>query len=392
MHLTKQQETRRVLAVARHPVGGIRTFFCYTYPLLVREGYRFTFVLPATEDSRTFAHEIKSWPDVEIVEAPTAGRHRQHCRFVATVRKLLRENRFSLIHSTGIIAATQVVRANVGFGVPHIATSQDMIRNDQFSGILGLPKRLAVGGLLSRVDRLVTVTQDARDNHLKHLPWLGWLKRPIAPILNGIDTDRFKPNDVPEEQLLRRHLQIDENVFLAGFLGRFMKQKGFLVLLDAIELLASQGLPRPFHLIAMESGDHSREYLAEAKRRPNASNCITFLPRVPNTAPILQQLDLIVMPSLWEACGILAMEAMAMGVPVLGSNCPGLREVLRDSPSTIVPPENAVELAKALGKTISNPWKDAAMKYIPKARERFDVRHTADKLLGLFNELTRKHE
>ena len=159
------------------------------------------------------------------------------------------------------------------------------------------------------------------------------------PIVNGIKTDLFQCNDecrMTNDEAGIRHssfdirarLGLDCSVFLAGFLGRFMEQKGFLVLVDAMEILAQQGLPRPVHLVAMESGDFVREYSAIVRSRPRAASCIAFLPREPNVAQVLRQLDALVMPSLWEACGILAMEAMAVGVPVIGSNCPGLREVL----------------------------------------------------------------
>ena len=64
-----------------------------------------------------------------------------------------------------------------------------------------------------------------------------------------------------------------------GFLGRFMEQKGFLVLLDALDCLVRQPLPRPFHLVAVGSDDYEREYREEASRRPSLAGRITFLGR-----------------------------------------------------------------------------------------------------------------
>ena len=52
--------------------------------------------------------------------------------------------------------------------------------------------------------------------------------------------------------------------------------------------------------------------------------------------PVLAELDLLVVPSLWEASSVVSMEAMAAGVPVLGTDCIGLREVLRGTPSRVV--------------------------------------------------------
>jgi glycosyltransferase involved in cell wall biosynthesis len=376
---------RRVLAVVRHPVGGIRTHLLYTYPYLAERGYAFTFVMPAIDDTRSFRREVEGWPHVEVVEAPMDGQRIPQCVFVPTVRKLLRERRFQLIHSQGIRAATQAVLANIGIGVPHIATSQDMVRREEFPGIAGRLKLLAVGTLLSHVDTLVTVTSDARENHFDLFPPLRLVKRKVVPIVNGINTSLFQTDpSLANDSRLRRELGIKCDVFLAGFLGRFMEQKGFLVLVDAIEQLLEQDPPRPIHVVAVESGDFIREYQAILRTRPRVEACITFMPRQPNVANILRQLDALVMPSLWEACGILAMEAMAVGVPVIGSNCPGLREVLADTPSRTVPPNDPEALAQSLRDAMTSPRKEEAMAYAIQARDRFDARHTADSLFNLF--------
>ena len=383
-------DNRRVLAVVRHPVGGIRTHLLYTYPYLAERGYSFTFVLPQIDDTRPFRREVEAWPNTEVVEAPMDGRRIPQCVFVPTIRRLLRERRFRLIHSQGIRAATQAVLANFGIGVPHIATSQDMVRREEFPGISGRLKLLAVGTLLCQADVLVTVTSDARQNHFDLFPPLRMVKRKVVPIVNGINTNLFQSDVSPADsgaQGLRHGLSLNCDVFLAGFLGRFMEQKGFLVLVDAIELLLKQELPRPFHLVAVESGDFIREYRAILRTRPQVEACITFMPRQPNVAGILRQLDALVMPSLWEACGILAMEAMAVGVPVIGSNCPGLREVLEDTPSRTVPPNDPTALAQSLREAMTAPRKQEAVAYAAQARERFDSRHTANSLYDLFEKV-----
>jgi glycosyltransferase involved in cell wall biosynthesis len=386
-HTSKTDDARRVLAVVRHPVGGIRTHLLYTYPYLAEKGYSFTFVLPAIDETRSFRREVEVWPNTEVVEAPMDGRRLPQCVFVPTVRKLLRERRFRIIHSQGIRAATQAVLANIGIGVPHIATSQDMVRREEFPGLSGRLKLLAVGTLLSRVDVLVTVTSDARQNHFELFPPLRLVKGKVVPIVNGINTDLFQSDQCSTEDQLRRSLGLNCNVFLAGFLGRFMEQKGFLVLVDAIEQLLKQNPPRPFHLVAMESGDFIREYQAILKSRPHVETCITFMPRQPNVANVLRQLDALVMPSLWEACGILAMEAMAVGVPVIGSNCPGLREVLEHTPSRTVPPNDSAALARTLQEAMTAPRKQEAVAYAAEARDRFDARHTANSLYELFEKV-----
>ena len=93
----KNGKSRRVLAVVRHPVGGVRTHILYTYPILMQAGYRFTFVIPEYEYYAPFRTDVAGWPDVEVVEVPHRDRHHQKPKFRAAVRKLLNERRFSLI-------------------------------------------------------------------------------------------------------------------------------------------------------------------------------------------------------------------------------------------------------------------------------------------------------
>jgi glycosyltransferase involved in cell wall biosynthesis len=265
-----------------------------------------------------------------------------------------------------------------------VVTSHDVIRRDQFTGLGGRLKLSAIGWLLSRADALVAVSNDARENHLRYLPHLADCGDKVVTIPNGIDTARFQPCQPAAGRALREQLGIPADACLMGFLGRFMEQKGFLVLVSAMAKVVGGETARPLHLAAFGSGDYVREYRAEVTRRPELAGRITFLDHTPDTAAVLHALDLLVMPSLWEACPLLPMEAMCAGVPVLGSDCIGLREVLAGSPSVVVPAGDDRALAEAIRRAAAAPWRDQAVRYAPVACRRFDVRSSARSLAGLF--------
>ncbi|HKB37769.1 MAG TPA: glycosyltransferase family 4 protein [Gemmataceae bacterium] len=373
----------RVLSVIRWPLGGIRTYVLYLYPALVDAGYRFTFVGPAHPVFRDFGKEVGHWPGTEFEEAPHKDKD---CDLRVTVRRLLRSGRFDLVHSHGLSAAAQVALANAGVGVPHVTTSHDVFRPNQFPGLVGRLKRWGLGQLLGWTDGIVSVSHDAQDNLLEYLPGLARGRTRLVPVRNGINTAQFADAAEAGEGDLRRRLGIGPDVFLMGFLGRFMEQKGFLPLLGALQRLRRAGPPGPFHLAAVGSGDYLREYQSEVERR-GLADCVTFLPFVPDVGPTLRQLDLLVMPSLWEACAILPMEAMAVGVPVLGSSCVGLREVLRDTPSLTVPPGDEAALAEGLARAMAAPWKEQARAFAPLARERYDADRAAEGLRQVFEDV-----
>jgi glycosyltransferase involved in cell wall biosynthesis len=332
---------------------------------------------------------MQSWEGAEFVEATLSG---PRCRLRSTVRRLLRQRRFSLIHSQGLTAGVEAVLANLGHGIPHVVTSHDVIRPDQFSGLRGRCKRRALGEILGRSHALVAVSNDARQNHLRYLPALERGSCRVVTILNGVDTARYGNHDSPQGPSLRKRLGLPENVYLLGFLGRFMEQKGFLLLVDALERLAAAGQSPQVRLLAVGSGDYVREYREEIARRPAAAGCITMLEHTPDVTPILREIDLLVMPSLWEACPLLPMEAMCAGTPVLGSDCIGLREVLFGSPSRMVPAGDAAALAQGIGRARESPWRERAAEYAPLARQRFDVHRGAGQLLRLFDQFVTQAE
>jgi glycosyltransferase involved in cell wall biosynthesis len=379
--LARAAGERRVLVAVRWPVGGIRTHILYNYPTAAEHGYRFTFVGPQDETFERFAASMACLPGSEFVGVEVRG---PRCRMWPRLRRLLRTGRFSFLHSHGLTAACHGALAALATGVPHLVTVHDVLRPEQFPGLRGRLKRGVMGRLLRRVNDFVLPGHDVHDNLVDYLPVLRRGPCRLHVIPNGIDTAHYAGAAPPSGEL-RRRLGLADDVVLVGFLGRFMEQKGFLPLLSAVERLVAEGPPAPFHIVAFGSGDYCREYGAAARRR-NLTGFLTQLDAVADVKPILGQLDLLVMPSLWEALPLLPMEAMAAGLPVLASDCPGLREVLRGTPSRVVSAGDVAELARGLREAIAAPWAAAARAFAPTACARFDNARSAARLVELFGQ------
>ena len=380
----ESQPTRRVLAVIRWPVGGIRTYIKYHYPILAEHGYRFTFVGPDDPTFHDFATDCSGWPDTEFHAARVTGKT---CHLRPVVRTLLRTRQIDLLHSHGLKAATQVVLANYLSRTPHIVTSHDVFLPQHFAGWKGPLKRQVMQTLLGQADRVICVGGPALQNHIQNLPRLARKTEKLVAIRNGIDTRRFDRNrsDI-EPANLRERLGVDQNVALLGFFGRFMEQKGFLPLLSAIKSLQEHPPKRPFHLVAVGSGDFENYYRREITRL-ELDSLITILPAVPDIAPMLFEVDVVVMPSLWEACGLLAMEAMSAGTPLIVSDCDTLPELAHDTPARIAGASDAAAWDAALREAIDAPWTAAARSYAPTAQTRFDCSQSADLLRTTFEDV-----
>jgi glycosyltransferase involved in cell wall biosynthesis len=368
--------------VVRYPVGGIRTHLRYVYPTLDAAGFRFTFVVPDDEALGVLKSTLRDLQSAEYVGVPVEG---PRCRLRQAVRRLARSGRFALVHSHGFTAAVHAVLGTFGLGLPHFATIHDVVRPEQFRGLLGRCKRWALGWLLRGIDTILPVGHDVRANLLEYLGPLRARADRLVTVPNGVPI----PEDTGpacSSRDLRKDLGLDPGVPLLGFLGRFMEQKGFLPLVRALEMLRAEPDGPRFQLVAIGSGDHEREYRAEVQRRGLAS-CVRMLPFTPDVQPLLRQLDLLVVPSLWEALPLLPMEAMVAGVPVLGTDCIGLREVLADTPSLVVRAGDPGALASGLRQALARPWPQAARDYVPAARRRFDCRAQAQRTLELFERM-----
>jgi glycosyltransferase involved in cell wall biosynthesis len=188
---------------------------------------------------------------------------------------------------------------------------------------------------------------------------------------------------------LRNELELDNDVFLIGFLGRFMAPKGFFYLVEAIDILLQRNdLPRrPLVLMFGEGGWFRAEMRSIQKK--GLEGYFLSMPFTPNVASTIKALDVVTMPSLWEACGLLAMETLICGTPLIGSNCIGLREVLRGTPAKTVPKADADALAQALLQEMKMNRKEIFMSFRKTAAEKFDVTNTSQHILNLYQTLVR---
>lgn len=168
-----------------------------------------------------------------------------------------------------------------------------------------------------------------------------------------------------------------------------MPEKGFVVLLDALRHLAHEGLRDRLRLIATRDPQGYRgEYMKLVREDAVLSRMVQFIDPVPNIGPLLKQMDVLVFPSLWEACPILPMEAMVLGIPVVGTNALGLREVLRGTPSFVPDAGDPNALAQAIVQSISSSSKATAQAFVPAARKRFDIQRSVTELKAIYRSIS----
>jgi glycosyltransferase involved in cell wall biosynthesis len=363
----------RILLVVRWPVGGIRTFMRYVYRRFDPQIYQLTILGPTHPELDILEQDLVE-SDVDIYRVSA---YPKVYEFSLAIAKLLRQRKYNIVHSHGFTSGIASVLPTAFFRIPHLLTSHDVLGAPQFVGINGFMKRLVMRIVFSQVDAIHSVSNDAQENLFEFFPALSKQKNKCIVIANGIESERFI-SAIPRN--LRVEFGLEEDCFLIGFMGRFMSQKGFTYLVEAIEYIAQNGSLRrkPIVLAFGEGGFVREEKVALAKR--GLDEYFRFSPFSANIAGILKGLDVVVMPSLWEACGLLAMESLVSGTPLIASNCIGLREVVKETPTSVVPVKDSRALAKEIVHFMEEEGRAPFSDYIQTAARRYDV-NTTTKLL-----------
>jgi glycosyltransferase involved in cell wall biosynthesis len=178
----------RVLLVARWPVGSVRSHLRAYYSALCRMGFRFTFVGPDDESLVQLRGDFEGIEGLGFVAAPLEDRR---CRLWPSIRALLRDERFGLLHSHGITSAVHSALANLGIGLPHLVTLHELLRPNQFPGWLGCLKRWTLKRALHQADAIVTASTEARANLLEHVPSLRSRAHLLFTVPDGTQTERL---------------------------------------------------------------------------------------------------------------------------------------------------------------------------------------------------------
>ncbi|WP_175440355.1 glycosyltransferase [Stenotrophomonas sp. HMSC10F06] len=161
-------------------------------------------------------------------------------------------------------------------------------------------------------------------------------------ILNGVQAMQAPPGGTTDP--------FPPDALKVLFVGRFDRQKGFDVLIDAMSQLEGCGV----HLIAVGGGVLE----ADAVHRPAAAN-VEFAGwhDRQGISRYLAYADVLVVPSRWEGFGLVVVEAASVGVPTLGSRTCSLPEIVQDGIGGLLFEEgSSSELARLLRSTPRERW------------------------------------
>lgn len=158
----------------------------------------------------------------------------------------------------------------------------------------------------------------------------GWIRD--ALLANGAPSRKIVLNrqGVDDGRGALRPVRTSSDALRFGFLGRWDPVKGVHLLVEAFRRLPKP-LPVELRILAVSAGVDSEEYREAVRRSAGGDPRIYFLPDAHNrgSTEFLASIDALIVPSQWLETGpLVVLEAFAAGVPVIGSNLGGIKELV----------------------------------------------------------------
>jgi len=228
--------------------------------------------------------------------------------------------------------------------------------------------------VLQRCDRITALSQALK----RATAAIGIQPDKIQIIPNGVDTARFTPPPVNEDR---------EDLIL--YVGSFIERKGVKYLLLAMpEVFRS--LPQYRLVLAGEGPQYLP--LRQLAKDLGIVERVTFLGFQPQNQirTWMQRAKLLVLPSLEEALGVVLLEALACGTPIVASRVDGIKEVVTSDVGMLVPPADPVALSGAIQSILENPqqWADMSHHARGRAVMYYDWDRIASQYIALYQSMT----
>lgn len=377
-----------LLTIIRHPVGGIRTYLKYTYNKLNVEKYNLMILVVYEKENENEITALKEdlkifFPNIIYISSriPVIGMTR-------ILYQLLSDNEIHLIHSQGTTSGIIASFVNLKYRLPHVITLHETFDEKIIQRGKNI-KKVVIPILFNTADYLNVVSEDAKDNIIHYFTLLKRNSNKIIVIRNGVDVDYFTANiQIPES--IYDIDGIKNNDFVVGYLGRYMPEKGFRLLIEAMKIIKSRYEHYDkIKVLCLGWNAYIREYKQLINDYGIEEN-FCFIEYQPDARWILRGVNVVAVPSLREAYGLVAIEALLSGTPVVASNCIGLRETLKDTPATLCEAGNSYSLACAILNEITHSKKKKVDDYMSIAKKRYDSRVTAEELDNLFRSALEK--
>ena len=262
---------------------------------------------------------------------------------------------YDLIHSHYWLSAVAGEELAIAWGVPHVAmfhTLAEVKLRARASEREPEVRRQAERRLVRSVDRIVAATKHERQL-LRQIYGVSADRVEVSPL--GVNLSRFHSRDRVEA---RRALNLDLDTHVLLAVGRIEPLKGLDILIEAIALMTER---ERVVLLIVGGDDRAAPQIARLGAQAaeaGVGDRVRFVGAVPHEqlSAYYNAADVVVVPSFYESFGLVAVEAMASGVPVVASRVGGLASTVVDGRTGYLVPWRCPDpFAEKLDLLLENP-------------------------------------
>jgi glycosyltransferase involved in cell wall biosynthesis len=281
--------------------------------------------LPELSEVDGFRVHRITWPKIRFIGIVT---------FWAKICLKMRKIKPDIIHAQNLGVAIPTLTSARILKIPSVVWGRgsDIYLPDRFT-------RMTSKSILQNADTVLALTEDM-EQKMREI-----CDRDISVVPNGIDLERFKisSGDIKEG-----------SAKTIIFVGRLHPVKGVQYLIEAMATVHQQ-MPDVKLIIVGDGAE--RAMLEELAERLNLSDCIQFAGKVPQESipRLMHQADVFALSSLSESFGIVNLEAMAAGLPIVATKVGGIPDVVEEGVNGhLVNAKNPDELADRLLVLLQN--------------------------------------
>jgi glycosyltransferase involved in cell wall biosynthesis len=318
---------------------------------------------------------------IAVIALPKRGR--VDWRAAGTIRRLVKSGRIKIVHAHNGRTTLAAAIALRGLKSARLVVTQHFLApaHTKRRGVAGVVSRILHDWLNHRTNKTIAISQAVADSMRDRGEFA---PSAVTVVHNGLPKpalDHLKP-----AATVRAELAIDPAAPLIVCAARLEPEK------DVASLIAA--MPRLLHdfpaaRCVIAGRGSLQESLAQQITDLHLDQQVRLLGFHSDVLSLMAAADVVVMPSLAEPFGLVLLEAMSLGRPVVATRAGGPLEIVADGVTgLLIPPADPPALSAALARLIANPAEARAMGQA--ARDRFEQLFTDEHMAGAIADLYRE--
>ena len=291
-----------------------------------------------------------------------------------------------IVHAHGHPYLTSLIAAKLAkrYSKPFVLTQHNtFIEYDSIFDSVERLNDLAVGKeTLKEADKIITVSNATKDYVLS----LGAKPEKIKVLHNGVDLVHFRPLTGKREEM-RRKLGISQNSIVVLTVRRLVYKNGIDTLIESANIAVRKN-PKITFLVVGKGPDLNNVQMRIRQLGIENNFRLTGFVKDEDLPFYYNAADFFVLPSKsGEGLPLVALEAMACGLPVIATNVGGISEILMEDYGKLVPSNQPELLAKAILEFSNIDFSSRKLELRAVMEEKFSWDKNVETLIGIYEEL-----